>query len=674
MARLSRKKRLALFIVLTALLSLAVLEFVSAMLYYALATPEENAFILKLREGERGVLSPHPYALFMPTPDFSAYGFKQHDSLGFRGPEIDKVKHRPRVVCLGGSTTYGWMEKDPSKTFPAMMERDLSHYRRVEVVNAGMPMASSAEILATLQFRVLPIEPDLVLLHIGLNDVYPELMPGYKPDYTHDRRPWEGNALDWFPMRWLFLRFNITKLLALSALRNDGESMAQFGFVVPEHSKWRGFCESGDADSEERYVGFRDNLRGILAICAANGITVVVTPTNVRGEDLRKYPALSKAYSKNISIMRGLSKKFPMVYFFDSRSIGLSDEDFIDMCHTTPHGAALKAEAFSDFIAAKNLLGGEGGLPHVSRFLPPVPRAVPPRSPRSPRISRPVVVSPPSSLPAVPNVSGASSSAMGSGVPRVSIAGRKYLDAYTKSGKDAYSFNNAARCYMREGLAGEAASALRKSLSLDPDQLNVHGMLGAIYAYHLRKYPEGSKEFSSVLDLRPGQSAALSGRGWCELMMDDIASAKQDFDARVTKDPKSGYANMSMGVVEYFRGTRAKAMEWFRKGAKNAPRYLPNHLWMLVLTGGVPESGENASDAVKALAELYDGAVSRKVYVSRMKRGGLDSAAILFFLGECAESHGDGAAATGYYKAAMACGTPSVFRLVAEKKLSQAKR
>ena len=671
MPKLSRKKRITLFAVATALLAFVLLEILSAMLYHALASPDEKAFVEKLREGRRGVLAPHPYALFMPAPDFSAYGFQQHNSLGFRGPELREPKSCPRVVCLGGSTTYGWMEKDPSKTFPAMMERFLSRPgREVEVVNAGVPMASSAEILATLQFRVLPIKPDMVFLHLGLNDVFAELMPGYKPDYTHDRQAWSENGLDFFKGRKLFLSFNTGKLLALTALRTDGEAMAQFGFVKPEHAKWREFCVDGDASSAERYAGFRENLRSVLAVCAARRIKAVLTPTNVRTEDLDKYPALAEAYRRNVEIMKRLAGEYPGVSFFDSRTIGIPESCFIDMCHVKPEGAALKARAFASFIDSRRLLGGAPPSNGASNGPPPI------------RISRRRTSIPHMSSilkPSVPKVvnknipTGSGISVPGGSAPlkpSVSMAGKRYIDAYAKSGKDAHSLNKAAMCYMREGIVGEAARALRESLALDPGQVNAHGMLGTIYAYHKCDYPAGAQEFSAVLDLMPGQTVALSGRGWCELMMGDYASAKRDFEERVAKEPASGYANMSMGALEYFRGTRAKALEWFGKGVEKAPKYPPNHLWRLVLTGGVPPDDAPLPPVAEAFAKLFDGKTLPPEFARLAKRTGLDSGTIFFFLGEWAKARNDSAAAAEYFTASMKSSSPSVFRLMSEKELN----
>ena len=94
------------------------------------------------------------YLNFVPAPSYTnAYG-RQHNAHGYRG-ELVPVKKVPgslRVVCLGGSTTYGWAVRDPDATYPAQLQRLLAAdlpagFRRVEVINAGLAWGTSAELV-----------------------------------------------------------------------------------------------------------------------------------------------------------------------------------------------------------------------------------------------------------------------------------------------------------------------------------------------------------------------------------------------------------------------------------------------------------------------------------------------------------------------------------------------
>lgn len=77
-----------------------------------------------------------------------------------------------RVFCLGGSTTQGWPFQDVA-SYPrllGLMLRDALPGRRVEVLNAGLNGSDSTADLRLLRRELARFQPDLLLLHAGLND------------------------------------------------------------------------------------------------------------------------------------------------------------------------------------------------------------------------------------------------------------------------------------------------------------------------------------------------------------------------------------------------------------------------------------------------------------------------------------------------------------------------
>lgn len=88
---------------------------------------------------------------------------------GYRGPEIDMPKKRTRIIIYGGSAVF-----DPlvSVSWPEKVQEHLNKLSYdVEVINAGIPGASSAEIAARFFSEVLYLRPDFVLMYEGWNDV-----------------------------------------------------------------------------------------------------------------------------------------------------------------------------------------------------------------------------------------------------------------------------------------------------------------------------------------------------------------------------------------------------------------------------------------------------------------------------------------------------------------------
>jgi lysophospholipase L1-like esterase len=90
---------------------------------------------------------------------------------GFRGvlPAIPKPPGLTRVVCLGGSTTFGYTVSD-GEEYPALLGRRLG--AGVEVVNAARPGATTYRNHPYLRDRLLALEPDVLLFYEGYNDLW----------------------------------------------------------------------------------------------------------------------------------------------------------------------------------------------------------------------------------------------------------------------------------------------------------------------------------------------------------------------------------------------------------------------------------------------------------------------------------------------------------------------
>jgi lysophospholipase L1-like esterase len=121
----------------------------------------------------------------------------RHNQAGFRAND-DFAPKEPgvlRIICLGGSTTYGVSVADNNATYPAVLEQLLNNeprvpgVARVEVLNLGVGGYNSREVLANFEHHGSLLEPDVVLIQSAVNDVTPRLYPGFRADYGHFRKP-----------------------------------------------------------------------------------------------------------------------------------------------------------------------------------------------------------------------------------------------------------------------------------------------------------------------------------------------------------------------------------------------------------------------------------------------------------------------------------------------------
>lgn len=115
-------------------------------------------------------IMPMPYIGYAPDP-----AYEGHNDLGYRGTEIAIPKPRAtfRIVSVGGSTTYS-TGTSFEESYPAFLQsilRDDYGYSNVEVINAGVSGYTSWEILSNFAFRILELEPDMLIYYGAVNDL-----------------------------------------------------------------------------------------------------------------------------------------------------------------------------------------------------------------------------------------------------------------------------------------------------------------------------------------------------------------------------------------------------------------------------------------------------------------------------------------------------------------------
>lgn len=121
----------------------------------------------------------------------------KHNASGFRAnSEFDPKKGgKTRIICLGGSTTYGASVVDNDSTYPSQLEKLLNsdvrveRWEDVEVLNLGVGGYTSHEDLLNLRIYGMPLDPDVVVIQSGVNDVAPRFYPELHAEYAHFRKP-----------------------------------------------------------------------------------------------------------------------------------------------------------------------------------------------------------------------------------------------------------------------------------------------------------------------------------------------------------------------------------------------------------------------------------------------------------------------------------------------------
>jgi lysophospholipase L1-like esterase len=331
-----------------------------------LATPEQqDRFVLFTSiEPEQLAWTSHQYLSYYPTANYRK-GRTFHNSLGYRNNEFSLEKPRGvyRIVALGGSSTYDVRIEDNEKTFTAQLEKLLKEeygYQHVEVVNAGVPGYNSWEILINLEFRVLDLDPDLVIIYEGTNDVHARLVEpsAYRGDNSGRRQSWQVPPVPLWEQS-AFLRI-------LSRMTNFTRQVSVDDFVsAPTYLSWpyESRLNEDNLDpieilKENPPVYFRRNLENMIAVANERDIEVLFA-TWAYSPYLNDYASkvyYQQGFQENNGVVVEVANSHH-VPLFDFAAVMPQDAMYwADGRHVNEAGALEKARLFAEFIQAEGLI------------------------------------------------------------------------------------------------------------------------------------------------------------------------------------------------------------------------------------------------------------------------------------------------------------------------------
>jgi len=232
--------------------------------------------------------SPHHYLNYRPRPGYAVPGSpNRHNGQGLRqaGPvPVPKPEGEYRIVAVGGSTTYGVGTTDWRDTYPMQLQAALREAgkARVRVVNAGVPGYNSWETLINVAYRVLPLEPDLIVVYHATNDVHARLVPPalYKADNSGRRRQWDDSDVRYwaYEMPSMVWRLVGTRAGWLHPPSVDDVVTNPAAAGHPKHNNVHPALGMTPLQALKRNppTHFARNIRNIVAMARANGARVLL--------------------------------------------------------------------------------------------------------------------------------------------------------------------------------------------------------------------------------------------------------------------------------------------------------------------------------------------------------------------------------------------------------------
>lgn len=347
-------------------ITLLVLESGARLWLNFVATPEQyDRYVLfTTLAAQDFAFRPHQYLSYAPTPGYRR-GLTIHNSFGYRDDEFPLRKPSGvfRIVAIGGSSTYDVRIEDNAKTFTAQLEmllRDAGGARQVEVINAGVPGYNSWEMLINLEFRVLDLEPDLVIVYEGTNDVHARLVaPGtYQGDDSGRRQPWivppvalwEHSAL----LRILARRLNLARQISI-----DDFVSAPTYFSWPFEDRLAAAAlDPADILAQHPPVFFRRNLENMIAVAREHDVDILLS-TWAYSPYLNDYAATDyyqRAFQENNAVVIEVANSHKVPVFDFARVMPQEAHYWADGRHVNEAGAIEKAALFAQFIEDQKLI------------------------------------------------------------------------------------------------------------------------------------------------------------------------------------------------------------------------------------------------------------------------------------------------------------------------------
>ncbi len=317
----------------------------------------------------------HRYLGNYPTPNY-VEGKNRHNSLGYRGEDfpIEKPAGEYRIVCIGGSTTYTSFIEDYRLSYPALLEEKLKSdgFNQVRVINAGVGGWRSWESLVNLQFRVLDLNPDLIVIYHAVNDVNSRLVwpaEAYRGDNSGQLRPhfsriFMPSILEHSTLfRALLIRAGLqTPHTAVNrvAVKNNKEHNFSQAFLKQRRngSYPQGlFTEIPAMEilKTNQPIYFERNLNSMIHIARANDVDVMLATFAFMSEGFERFPKSASpefihALNEHNAVIRKLGERNQVAVFDFASLFPANPDNYLDGHHVNEAGARLKAQLFGDYI------------------------------------------------------------------------------------------------------------------------------------------------------------------------------------------------------------------------------------------------------------------------------------------------------------------------------------
>ena len=306
------------------------------------------------------------------------------NNLGFRGPELIRPKPADelRIFMVGGSTTECLFLDDTLAVTHLLQDKLREFYAdslNVKVYNAGKSGDKSYDHIAMLSHRILHLQPDLVIIFAGINDL---TAAQYDKDYIHmpvyDVYP-DLNIINL--ARYFLTEFQLPRrLYYIFQPIFAAPTPEQIQMAIEFKSNYKGLValkESypiSDTPPKLDLPPYRRNLESIVGLCESHSVQLVFMTQAVTWDSRidpdvtdwqwityknghhYKEEDMARAMAEYNLVMKSVAEKYDLPLFDLPEYMPKSLEFFYDDCHFNIAGSKRAAKLLSEFLHDNNLL------------------------------------------------------------------------------------------------------------------------------------------------------------------------------------------------------------------------------------------------------------------------------------------------------------------------------
>ena len=281
-------------------------------------------------------------------PDIQRYVPDQHlntiniNSYGFRSDEFarEKLDNDYRIFVVGGSSTFGYGASSNEKTIPGQLDKIFKN-KNVEIINAGIGGATSSEEKYLIENDILQLDPDMIIIFDGGNDVRYEQVGLKNYSEIKIKNPYKFNNYKFYRTPFViwenFLRFN-----------HDGLKST----------------EINESMNNKISTNWGNNMRDICKIAIENNIRMAIFIQPLLGyekplsdHESKMFNGSKKEMSQNIKkldslieLSHNLKSDCPEVYDLTNIFKNTSEPIFLDDIHLNEKGNYIIAEKIYEKI------------------------------------------------------------------------------------------------------------------------------------------------------------------------------------------------------------------------------------------------------------------------------------------------------------------------------------